>query len=187
MGLPVDSTSEFAYLTRDLQASAQHWADSTRAGPFFLMHAPPEFHMRYRGVPGRETTLVAVGFLGTSLIELLQPTNDAPSIFRDVLEEKGEVFHHIAPNLRALSPAEFDALHASYLAAGLELVSDCNVAPVGRTAFFDARATMGIFIELAEFREGSFDILNRMYDAHIAWDGSRPLRDVAELFASTVD
>jgi len=182
MPLPSAAVTQVAYVTTDLARSMRYWMETMRAGPFFVMRTPPGFHMSYRGRPGADTIVAGVAFCGTCNIEIVQPSNDAPSIFREVLDDRGEGLHHVQPHMGGLSAAEFQQRFDGYLAQGIELASYADVPGTGRTAFFDDRQRTGAFIELIEFAGDSFAVIERMYEAHLAWDGDTRTREYADLF-----
>ena len=146
MKLAPGSVTQVAYVTHDLQRAMAYWMETMKAGPFFVMTTPPGLHMSYRGRPGTDTITAGVAFCGACNIEIVQPTNDAPSIFREVLAARGEGLHHVQPKMRALSPSEFDGIYDGYLAQGMELASYADVPGTGRTAFFDDQNRTGAFV-----------------------------------------
>ena len=78
-------------------------------------------------------------------IELIQP-NDEPSVWRDVLNEKGEGFHHIAFTVK-----NTDAAIESCEAFGMELKQRGIYGDQsGQYAYLDATAKLKTFIELLE-------------------------------------
>src|SRR3546814_836547 len=116
---PQGSISQVCHVTHDLKAAAARWA-RIGAGPFFLL-ALPEIERNYRGGTAKDTFDAAIGFSGTTCIELVRPTNDQPSIFREVLDRHGEgAVHHHYPKIRCLTAPEYDALCASYRTLGYE-------------------------------------------------------------------
>lgn len=183
MQMPSAAVTQVAYVTTDLERSMRYWMETMKAGPFFVMRSPPGFHMSYHGRPGTDTIVAGVAFCGTCNIEIVQPSNSAPSIFRDVLEERGEGLHHIQPRMGALGAGEFQDRFDGYLAQGLELSSYADVPGTGRTAFFDDRKRTGAFIELIEFAGESFSIIERMYEAHLVWNGDTTPLEYADLFS----
>ena len=183
MALPPGTISQVCYATYDLEAAAERWAKVTGAGPFFVVALPPDLQKTYRGKPARDTFKAAIGFLGTTCIELMQPTNDEPSIVREVLESRGEgAVHHVYPKIRPLDAAAYDELCAHYRANGLEEVLSFELPGLGRNAFFDAIDSLGCFLEVLEVgAEPYHAIMGGMYEAHLNWDGTDPLRDMARL------
>jgi hypothetical protein len=181
--LPPGSVSQVCYVTFDVRAAAERWARVTGAGPFFMMALPSDLQKVYRGRPARDTFVAAIGFLGETCIELIQPTNDEPSIIREVLDTRGEgAVHHVYPKIRPLDAAAYDDLCAHYRASGLEEVLSFQLPGLGRNAFFDAIDSLGCFIEVLEVGADAYHaILGGVHDAHLGWDGSNPVRDMASL------
>jgi Glyoxalase/Bleomycin resistance protein/Dioxygenase superfamily len=181
MSIPVGSVTETCYVTYNLDKAMAEWTRATGAGPWFEAEFPASLVKSYRGKPAADSFRAAIAFAGTSLIELVQPTNDAPSIFREILETRGEGgLHHVYPRIRPRKGAEYDRACADYRALGLEPALSFTIEGMGRNDFFDATATLGCFIELLEFEEAVYDAIMRpIYQAHIEWDGkTRPVRSM---------
>lgn len=177
------TASEVGYVTRDLEKTLDFWTGSVRAGPFFKMTYPAGIVTDYRGTPSNGTMTAALAFSGLTLIEIIQPAFDGPSIFTEFLEAFGEGYHHYYPNIRPLPGDEFDRLCAHYLARGHMIAARTTDPMFGRNIFFDANDGSHTYIEMLEFSTpASYASVERLYEEHIAWDGSRPVRDFAELF-----
>lgn len=172
--------SEVCYVVRDLEKNVRSWAETTGAGPFFLVEAVPQ-NIVDRGRPSSARFLPALGFLGSTVIEFVQPLDNQPSLWREILDTKGEGVHHIYPGIRPLSAAEYDAQIAKYERSGLQVAWSSLAPPFGRNCFFDALDRIGCFIELLEINEVGWHFASAMYEAHQGWDGRRPLRNAAEL------
>lgn len=180
--LAAGSVSEICFVSSDAQGFVANWAKAYGAGPFFAMTITSEVERDYRGAPGRDSFRAALGFLGTSLIEVVQPLDDQPSIFREVLDAKGDgAAHHVMPSIRALSPEEFDQMCAHYEAQGFTRALSLRPPGMGRNILFDAVAQTGLFVELLEVSDGLYGMLEKMYAAHLAKPGDPVIRDFAEL------
>ncbi len=175
------NVTEICYVTHDIAAATARWARTLGAGPFFDM-AVPDGELMLRGKPVRDKFRAVLGFSGTTIIELIQPLSDGPSLFTEVLREKGEgAIHHVYPSIRPLTAEAYDSLCAGYEAEGLERVLDFTVPGIGRNCFYDARDRIGSFIEVLEVNQPAFDMVYKMYEAHLAGPGDRPLRPFAEM------
>jgi hypothetical protein len=183
--IPWGSVTEICYVTTDLTGAIERWAQDLGAGPFFTLTIPADFGTRiYRGGPARDSFSAALGFCGSTLVEFVQPLNDRPSVFREVLDERGDLAaHHIYPNIRPVTGAEFDRLRAGYEQAGYPAALDMVLPGLGRNILFDARARLGVFIELLEVSPPMYAGVEKMLSTHQSWDGSRPIRDFAETMA----
>jgi hypothetical protein len=146
------------------------------------MTIPVGFGTRiYRGRPAEDSFSAALGFCGMSLVEFVQPLNDKPSVFREVLDEKGDLaVHHVYPNIRPLTAAEFDSERAKYERAGFVPALDMVMPGLGRNVLFDARPKVGVFVELLEVSPAMWAGVEKMFSAHQSWDGTRPMRDFVE-------
>lgn len=155
---------------------------STGAGPFFEFPCPTK-DIWVRGQIIEENFRAAIGFLGTTVIELIEPRADAPSIFTEVLREKGEgAVHHIYPKMRRLDAAAYDRLCADYEALGMQKAMDFTVQGIGRNCFYDGREQVGSYIEILEINPMIEGFNDYMYAAHVKGTEGRPLRRFEEIF-----
>ncbi len=177
--------TEVCYVVRDVERAATEWARTVGAGPFYLIE-PHDTARLYRGLPCDDPHRVALGQLGATVIEFIQPLDDTPSIWREILDVTGEGVHHVFPDIRLMGPGEYDRRFAAHLASGLEAVLTGEVSGIGRHAFFDARERMGCFIELLDVSERIWAFTLAQHQAHLAFDGSRPLRDMTELLTLAI-
>ncbi|MBO4298977.1 MAG: VOC family protein [Clostridia bacterium] len=112
--------AQVGFIVRDVEASKRKWAE------FLGVDVPPTQSAgdyattgtAYRGEPAPEASCLMAFFdVGPGLqLELIQP-NEAPSTWRDFLNEHGEGMHHIAFQVR-----DSGARIAAAEAAGLKLV-----------------------------------------------------------------
>jgi hypothetical protein len=173
--------SEICFITADLEASVRKWTGILNAGPFFEFPTPSD-NLWVRGSIITDHFRAAIGFSGTTVIEFIEPMGEAPSIFTEVLREKGEgAVHHVYPNITPLTADQYDKICLEYEAKGLEKVMDFEVPGLGRNCFYDARRDLGCYIELLEAGPAVGLINDSMHAAHVAGVEGRPLRSIAEL------
>lgn len=183
MSLPPGSISEICYVTSDLEKTVAKWAATVGAGPFYEFPCPTE-NLLLRGEIIADRFRAALGFMGTTVIEILEPNGPAHSIFTQVLAENGEgAVHHIYPNMQPLTTDEFNRICDDYSAQGLERVMDFTVPGMGRNAFFDAREQVGSYIEIVESGPIAQRFTDAMYDAHVKGLEGRPLRPISEILS----
>ena len=100
----------------------------------------------YRGKPAPDAACQMAFFqFGNLQVEFIQP-NEAPSTWRDHLEEKGEGLHHIAFQVKGMERhiISLDSL-------GIPMTQKGEYGSgTGRYAYFDARETLKMFFELLE-------------------------------------
>lgn len=180
-----DGMTKVCFVTHDVDKAVQQWAQGAKAGPFYVMASATDFfgERSYRGVPAKDDFKAALGFSGNTLIEFIEPTNDEPSVFQEVLKARGDMaFHHIYPDLRPMTDAEFDATRERYLELGYIDALDSVLPGGGRCIHFDACEQLGVYIELMRCSPEVYAGFEKMRAAHANWDGDRPLREPAELF-----
>ena len=150
------------------------------AGPFFILKLPP-LKKTYRGRTVCDTFEAAISFVGRTSLEIIQPMNNDPSMFREVLDKKGEgALHHVFPDFRAMDDLEYNARRKKYADLGLAIACEFSIPDLGYNIFYDSPDGSGTFIELSQVTPQGFQICLNMYEAHRTWDGKTPFRDIAE-------
>lgn len=176
---PEGSIIEVCYVTRDLDRAIDHWSKLFGAGPFFAFDVPAGPGQTNRGEPSNIDLRVAFGFSGGLLIELLQPLNDVPSIFREVLDTRGEGYHHIMPR------GDFDANKARLEAHGYVAAFTGRMPSGERIAVYDTQDGNGGFVELMDLTAATFGPMSLLRDVHANWDGkTEPKRDFYSFMAA---
>jgi hypothetical protein len=169
-GVPNGTVLQVAHVVSDLQAAISHWTRTLRAGPFFVARFCVE-NQHYRGHRITTDIMAAIGYLGSTMIEIIQPNDPQPSIFNEVLQHSGPGLHHYW-----LRCEDFDAELARYEAAGCARIGGGDIPDMGRAAYMDTRDQLGFFVELCEFSPKMDALFDRMKKAHLAWDGRDPAR-----------
>ena len=170
-GQPDDGIIQMAYVVEDIQKSMELWASKLKVGPWFLLPHFTGEEPVYRGQPSRADIKLAMSFSGHMNIELLQPNNDAPSVYREHIERRGYGFHHWG-----VATWNFDQDVARYRAAGHETAFICKVPSGGRVAYMDTVREMGGYTEFIELGGAFEDVFGRFYRASIDWDGKDLVR-----------
>jgi hypothetical protein len=174
------SFTQMAFVSQDWRKSAKYWMDVMGAGPFFILKLPP-FEKHYRGRIVRDSFEAAISFVGDTCLEVIQPTNDQPSMFREVLDRKGDgALHHVFADFHAMDDAEFAARRQRYAELELKIACEFQIPGLGNNIFYDAPDASGTFIELSQVNTPGFQVCLNMYEAHRTWDGKNPIRDIAE-------
>lgn len=180
MALPEGSYTQTAFVVRNVEESALRWTALTGAGPWYVLE-PETRNTIYRGTPGTDRYRLGMAFVGATLIELIQPMDAKPSILNEVLDERGEGFHHVCPRISGLYGATFDERCRELERRGLKVAMTSEVVGLGREAFYDAKDSIGGFIEVFELGRG-YGMVPLMADIHQAWDGSDSIRPLESLF-----
>src|SRR5215472_8213318 len=87
-GQPDNGVIQMAYVVADLDAAIHEWITRLRVGPWFVLEHFTGVDPVYRGQPSRADVRLAMSFAGHMNMELIQPNNDAPSVYREVIERR---------------------------------------------------------------------------------------------------
>ena len=158
---------QIGFVVADLDQSIATRTKALGLGPWTLFRGVT-LDGRYRGQPVQVTIDVALAYQGDVQIELIQPTGNAPSPYRDAGGAPLCGMHHMAWIVDDL-----DAAVAEATARGLVPLFEAS-NPTTRVAYLEAPGESGL---LYEFIEGAG--MREMVAAGIAmardWDGSDPV------------
>ncbi|MFF4117612.1 VOC family protein [Streptomyces sp. NPDC001714] len=174
-GQPTDAVVQVAYAVPDLTAGMRWWTDHLCVGPWFVNARLGGEGSTYRGAPGKAEFTLALAFSGHLMVELAQTLDDEPSIYKEARERHGHGFHHVArivPDVRAEV--------ARRTSRGATVVFH-DLSPGGDVYFLDGGADAPGMIELVQDNAITREIFTAAWRASVGWDGSRPVRDFAEL------
>jgi hypothetical protein len=158
---------QVAYVVDDLDAAIARWVEVVRAGPFFRIDNARIEDVRYRGRPADAALSLAVGNSGGMQIELIQPRDGAPSVYREL--PRG--VHHLA-----LLARDFEADSARLERLGHPLAWSLTLPGVCRVRYHDTLTSFGHFVELWESTETMRGLLEMIETASRDWDGCDPVR-----------
>lgn len=175
---PEQSIIELCHVVTDMDAAIRYWTTVMGAGPFFVGDMEIKENQFYRGKPCEQSVQIGFAFSGGLIIELVKPIRNIPSVFREVLDERGPGYHHV------MLRVDYDEGYERLSKAGYE-VGLCGTLPGGeRFALFDARKDSGGFIEIMDMSPLIARQLENMQRAHREWDGhTDPVRSMASSFA----
>lgn len=172
-GQPLGAIMQVAYVVEDIEKAMEHWTNTLGVGPFFLFEHFALEDYRYRGKPSDLDITIALGFSGSMCFELIVQNSKSPSVYSEVIENRGYGFHHWA-----VSTDDFDGDLARYIAAGNSEVLYGRVPdPINaRAAYVDTMTELGGMIELIEIKPAVEGMFSAIKDAAINWDGKDPIR-----------
>lgn len=159
---------QIGYIVTDLDAAVQQWTESIGLGPWQIFNPAPFDNLRYKGEPSDAEVGFALAFMGEVQIELIQQHNDAPSMYRDILDTYGEGVQHIC-----FYPDDYDAALAAGLAAGMTIAQDGDIWGVD---FAYLLGPGGRVIELARLGAERRTMRAGAIAAAAEWDGTDPFR-----------
>ena len=162
------------YIVRDIRAAMDHWVKVLGVGPWFYIDRVQTDYFRYRGVDSDMTMAAAIANSGDLQIELIQPTNDAPSMYKDFLDAGREGLQHMA-----YWPKDFQALYDRALSLGYKVGHEGRIGgETGRFAYFETEAHPGTVIEISDTNGPKGRLFERIKQAAVDWDGSDPIREM---------
>jgi hypothetical protein len=170
-GQPDDGVIQMCYVVPDIRAAMSVWVNKLKVGPWFLLDHFTGGNPKYRGRDSTADVAIAMSFAGHMNIELIQPNNDAPSVYREWIERRGYGFHHWG---RATT--NFDQDVERYQSAGHDLAFIASVPSGGRVAYMDTTQDLPGYVELIELGAGFEAVFSRFYRASIGWDGADSVR-----------
>lgn len=168
---------QVAYLVPDIEAAMDHWSRVLGVGPWYYNPRVPIRNYHYRGERHEPHNSVALANAGALQIELLQPRNDVPSMYRDFLRAGHQGVQHVA-----YWTEQFDADLARAQAAGFTVCMGGEVGDNGRFVYFEDRSGLpGTTIELSEVAGPKGRLFKLIRDAAVGWDGRDPVRAFPDL------
>jgi len=175
-GQKVGQIVQMAYVVEDIRASIDWWVRDTGTGPWFLLdHFIGPDHV-YRGEQSRADVTIAMAFAGHMQIELIQPLDTNPSVYRETIETRGYGFHHVG-----FATEDVDAGIADYEARGYALAFKAGVPTGGSVAYLDGGPGHPGFVELIPATDGMDAGFTAFWRASIDWDGRDPVRPFGRL------
>ena len=174
-GQPETGIIQTAFVVTDIRQAVAAWV-AEGVGPWFLQERWLPERATYRGRPSEAEIAAALCFSGHTQIELLQPLDDKPSVYREVLDRRGPGFHHIA---RGTSHYEADI--ERYRQEGVGLAFEALVPTGSRVAYLDTCSRLSGFVELIETTEANDNFFTAIFDAAQGWDGASPIRSFDNL------
>ena len=171
-GQPMGGIAQTAFVVPNLHEAIGRWVTDMRAGPFFVL---PHFLVPgqvYRGQESRADITIGMGFAGHMLIELIQPLDDEPSVYKETIELRGHGFHHFG-----LACADVDSASAAYQSRGYTEAFRAAVPTGGEVVYLDnGQGAQWGFLELLPATPGMDQTFTRFWEASRDWDGADPVR-----------
>jgi catechol 2,3-dioxygenase-like lactoylglutathione lyase family enzyme len=159
------------YVVRDIEAALRHWTEILGVGPFFYIERVPVEGFRYRGAPSDVDVSIALANSGPLQIELIQPRNEAPSLWRDFLDAGHEGLQHVAYWTETM-----DAALDAAAARGLEIGQEGTIGENGRFVYLLTETHPGTVVEISEVSGAKGRFFEHIARCAEGWDGSDPVR-----------
>jgi hypothetical protein len=163
--------AQIGYVVRDIDAAMDNWVKHG-VGPWFYVDRVQTDYFRYRGADSDMQMSVALANSGDVQLELIQPRNDAPSMYKDFLDSGREGAQHLA-----YWSNDFQALLDRALAAGYTIGQEGSIGgEQGRFAYLDTEVEQGTVIEISDISGPKGQFFQYIRDVAATWDGSDPIR-----------
>ncbi len=173
-GQPARGVMQMAYICPDIDAAMAAWTGELGIGPWFLLDDFTGVDPVYRGAPCEAHVKLAMAFAGHMQIELIQPTDEHPSVYREARDARGWGFHHYG-----FTTASFADDLAGYVGRGYEVAFQCGVPTGGSVAYLDTNGTLPGYLELIESGPQMEAAFTEFWKASLGWDGRDPVRPFA--------
>lgn len=162
---------QMAYVVENIRAAIDWWVTEAKTGPWFLLDHFWAEDQLYRGDASQADVAIAMAFAGHMNIELIQPLDRHPSVYRDLITKRGFGFHHVG-----IAVDDVDAEIAAYQAKGYELAFRAAVPTGGAVAYLDNGRNDPGMVELIPSTPGMDETFTRFWRASVDWDGADPVR-----------
>jgi hypothetical protein len=174
-GQPMGGVAQTAFVVEDLDAAIERFVADMKAGPFFVLDHFLRPDQVYRGQPSTADITLAMGFAGHMLIELIQPLDNNPSVYKETIDRRGYGFHHVGI---ACTDVYADSL--KYQKRGYAEAFRASVPTGGEVIYLDngTGAQFG-FVELLPATTGMDEAFTSFWVASRGWDGKNPVRPFA--------
>ena len=170
-GQPANGIFQFAYVTGDLRATIDDYVNDARVGPWFLLDRLESTLGTYRGQPSRAAVKLAMAFTGHAQIELIEPLDEEPSVYKELLDTNGPGFHHFGKLTTDLA-RESKRLQTSGFIEAFRM----PVPTGGEVVYFDTKGHLPGFLEIFEGTPPVNELFTKFYHASVGWNGDDPVR-----------
>lgn len=161
---------QLGYVVRDIEAAMRHWAETLGVGPWFYVEKFAVRDFRYKGAPSPAVFSVALANSGATQLELIQPRDEHPTMYRDFLAGGREGLQHVST-----WPVDYDGVLRAALAAGHK-VGQSGDTSRGPFAYFETEARPGTVMEIAALTPTRKRVFDAVEAAARGWDGRDPIR-----------
>lgn len=159
---------QLSYVVDDLDESIARWITHLGVGPWTVFRNVT-LEGCYRGQPGTVTIDVALAYQGDIQIELVKPTSNVPSPFRDAAGSPALGIHRIAWIVDDLAAAV-----ARATARGLTVIYEA-ANPAASVVYMEAPGERGLLLEVIQ-GAGLRELAEQGIAEARAWDGTDPVR-----------
>lgn len=141
---------QVAYIVPDIDAAMDSWHRQMGVGPFVVArNAKPLANAYYRGKPAEDVVLhIAFAYLGEIQLELIEPVNDVPSMYREAMERGNHGLHHYA-----VCVEDFPQAYNYALDNGFNAVVDAGFDGLARMSYVESAEIPGLILEVIQWND----------------------------------
>jgi hypothetical protein len=162
---------QMAYVVKDIRASMDWWVRDCHVGPWFLLDSFTGADHRFRGGQSHADVAIAMAFAGHMQIELIQPKDDHPSVYKEIVDKRGYGFHHVG-----VAVEDAEVASAAYERRGYKVAFRAPVPSGGAVYYMDDGRNEPGFVELIPATTGMDEMFTRYWRASVEWKGDNPVR-----------
>lgn len=119
------------------------------------------------------------------MYELVQPNDDSPSVFQEVVARRGYGFHHVA-----MATDTFDETVGRFIDKGYGVALEARSPEAdggGRVVYLDPVETLPGMLEIMELDPDFESALQQLHEFSRTWDGQDPVRVMTRATARSHD
>jgi catechol 2,3-dioxygenase-like lactoylglutathione lyase family enzyme len=160
-------------VVNDLDAALRYWTEVLEVGPWVVIEESlGDRTLYHRGEQSPVEMRLALSHLGETQVELISQSNDAPSPYREFLDQGREGVHHVA-----FWPKDYEAAVTELVGRGFEEVMTVRTVDGGRSlSYFEGPPVLGVMVEVAPLTEARRQYYSAIEVLARTWDGDRPIR-----------
>ena len=165
---------QHGYIVENIEKAAAEWVERVGAGPFYLIDQL-SLDCSFRGRRSEIALRVAFGYWGSMQIELVQPINDADSVYKEALLSAPGKLNHCATVV-----SDIEVLLARY---GLKdrVIQSGQAATGLKFVYLEEYLPGGLHLELIEPPPNTLQAFSGMEAVAKRWDGTNPMRPMSVL------
>ncbi|MEW1718247.1 VOC family protein [Streptomyces sp. NPDC093109] len=163
--------AQIGYVVHDLRAAMDFWV-AQGVGPWFYQEPVELDWFRYRGADSGMKMAAALANSGDIQIELIQPLNDEPSLYKDFLDAGHEGAQHVA-----YWSEDYQQLYDRALSLGYTVAQEGAIRG-GRFAYLDTETHPGTVIEISDIGGAKGELFATLREMAAAWDGTSPINRI---------
>jgi hypothetical protein len=167
---------QLAYVAEDLDSALKSWTDFG-VGPFYKIDRAPFSAVKYRGRSIDLDLTSTFAYWNDMQIEIIRQNDRSDSIFRQWQDERRQGLHHVC-----ITVDDIDEARARATAHGAEIVQENWAGEAGEFFYAEPSGGPGCLIEFARIGAAFVAVFDKIRAASGSWDGTRPVRQLEELF-----